>query len=126
VIKPVACFLLPYYTRPLSHLTALHALPMSLPMSFSTTTTTTTTTPQGSGSSGSSSGTPPDLQQLITDLYSLQPSPAFSIHVTGGGVAVLQWLLTVPGASNCVLDAQVPYARSALASFMAQVGVQNP
>ncbi|KAJ1439653.1 hypothetical protein B484DRAFT_443888 [Ochromonadaceae sp. CCMP2298] len=110
VIKPVACFLSlnpskSYYTRPL---TALQSLPMS---AFSTTATP----PRSSGS-------PLDLQQLITDIYALQPAPAFSVHVTGGGVGVLQWLLTVPGASACVLDAQVPYARSALASFMLQHG----
>ena len=41
-----------------------------------------------------------------------------SVHVTGGGVQLLQWLFSVPGASRCIMDASVPYSRSALQSFL--------
>ena len=41
------------------------------------------------------------------------------LAVTGGGVASLTWLLTVPGASRTVLEASVPYAESALADLIA-------
>ena len=38
--------------------------------------------------------------------------------VTGGGAILLADLLTVPGASNTVLEARVPYAERALAEFV--------
>ncbi len=36
------------------------------------------------------------------------------VAVTGGGVAALQWLLSVPGASRTMLEGTVPYAEAAL------------
>jgi len=61
-----------------------------------------------------------DLKSTIGDIYKSNPKPQFSVHVTGGGVQAIQWLFTVPGASACVLDAQVPYARTALSSFLTE------
>jgi nicotinamide mononucleotide (NMN) deamidase PncC len=40
------------------------------------------------------------------------------LAVTGGGMASLAWLLTVPGASRTVLEATIPYAESALADLV--------
>ena len=39
-------------------------------------------------------------------------------YVTGGGSLFLSDLLTVPGASNTVLEAQIPYAFEALADVV--------
>jgi hypothetical protein len=36
------------------------------------------------------------------------------IHVTGGGIACVTDLLTVPGASRTVLDVRIPYSMAAL------------
>ncbi|HEY6598024.1 MAG TPA: hypothetical protein VIZ30_01870, partial [Pseudomonadales bacterium] len=40
------------------------------------------------------------------------------IAVTGGGALLLADLLTVPGASATVLEANVPYAGAALVNFI--------
>ena len=39
-------------------------------------------------------------------------------YVTGGGSLLVSDLLTVPGASNTVLEAQVPYASEALTDMV--------
>ena len=38
--------------------------------------------------------------------------------VAGGGAQALTWLLSVPGASRTVLEAQVPYSASSLVRFL--------
>ena len=43
------------------------------------------------------------------------------VAVTGGGVATLTWLLTVPGASRTILEGTVPYAASALTGLLGAV-----
>ena len=40
------------------------------------------------------------------------------VVVAGGGARALDWLLSVPGASRTVLEAQVPYSSAALAGFL--------
>lgn len=40
------------------------------------------------------------------------------VAVTGGGVAALQWLLSVPGASRTILEGMVPYAAASLRSLL--------
>jgi nicotinic acid mononucleotide adenylyltransferase len=49
-------------------------------------------------------------------LHALPDAGVFA--VTGGGGSLLADLLTVPGASNTVLEARVPYAERALAEFV--------
>src|SRR5262245_2099936 len=46
------------------------------------------------------------------------------VAVTGGGAMLLADLLTVPGASNTVLEARVPYAGRALAEFIGGIPEQ--
>jgi nicotinamide mononucleotide (NMN) deamidase PncC len=46
------------------------------------------------------------------------------LAVTGGGVAAIGDLLTVPGASRTVLEATVPYAEAALTSLVGEPVVQ--
>lgn len=40
------------------------------------------------------------------------------LYVTGGAASALSWILTVPGASNTVLEALVPYSRSSFKSIL--------
>lgn len=40
------------------------------------------------------------------------------LYVTGGAASALTWTLTVPGASNTVLEALVPYSRSSFSSAL--------
>jgi len=54
------------------------------------------------------------IVQAVQRLYESEPRTILSISVTGGGVKVMEMLCTVPGASRCLMDAQIPYARSAL------------
>lgn len=42
----------------------------------------------------------------------------FAVFVTGGGVKTMEYLLTVPGASNSMMETGVPYSRSALNDFL--------
>lgn len=52
--------------------------------------------------------------EAVQQLYAADPRIILSVSVTGGGVQLMQMLYTVPGASRCLMDAQIPYARSAL------------
>jgi nicotinamide mononucleotide (NMN) deamidase PncC len=47
------------------------------------------------------------------------------LAVTGGGVAAIGDLLTIPGASRTVLEATVPYAEAALVSLVGSPVVQS-
>ena len=53
---------------------------------------------------------------IVESLHALPDSGVFA--VTGGGAMLLADLLTVPGASNTLLEARVPYAERALAEFI--------
>ena len=52
------------------------------------------------------------MEEFMKSLFSTKVR--FSVHVTGGGSQVLPWLFTVPGASACVLQGNVPYAMASL------------
>lgn len=58
------------------------------------------------------------MQQLISQIH--QHPCRFVIACTGGGSAAISALLQVPGASNSVLDARVPYSNAALEDFVGQ------
>jgi hypothetical protein len=53
------------------------------------------------------------IQDFIRTIFA-QPNVKFSLQLTGGGAQALPWLFTVPGASSCVLEGNVPYATAAL------------
>lgn len=57
-----------------------------------------------------------DITTLVRDIHDT-PTIA-DIVVSGAGTSALSWLLSVPGASRTVLEAQVPYASRALTSFL--------
>lgn len=56
---------------------------------------------------------PPDVRLFIQTLYA-QPNIKFSLQLTGGGAQIIPWLFTVPGASRCLLEGNIPYAKAAL------------
>jgi hypothetical protein len=60
----------------------------------------------------------PDVQAAARSIYGLKPSPSLVVYVTGGGVQLVPSLLATPGASNSVLDVQIPYSRAALVELL--------
>ncbi|XP_042022036.1 uncharacterized protein LOC121769329 isoform X1 [Salvia splendens] len=46
------------------------------------------------------------------------------LHFAGGGSQALGWLMSVPGASNTVLEAVVPYSRMSLVQLLGKVPTQ--
>ena len=55
-----------------------------------------------------------DIRCFIESCYGSARQNIFSLHTTGGGATAISWLFSVPGASRSILEASVPYARSAL------------
>lgn len=49
---------------------------------------------------------------------STTPRNIFSISVTGGGVQALSWIFSVPGASNSVVEGNIPYSRQSLRKIL--------
>ena len=54
-----------------------------------------------------------EVSSRVSSIYSLNPRPAITLLVTGGGIQSIPTFLTVPGASACILSAEVPYAIAA-------------
>ena len=48
----------------------------------------------------------------------VQGEGALSLAAAGGGSALLNWLFDHPGASRVMLEAQIPYAESALEEYL--------
>src|SRR5580698_635841 len=65
---------------------------------------------------GRMSGNPVDAENLVRRIQS--SGRALVLALTGGGSQAIAELLTVPGASRCVLEALVPYSELALARFL--------
>jgi hypothetical protein len=59
-----------------------------------------------------------DVQATARSIYGLKPAPSLVVYVTGGGVQLVPSLLATPGASNSVLDVQIPYSRSSLVELL--------
>jgi Cytidylyltransferase-like len=54
-------------------------------------------------------------QDVWRAVKSIHASPTMGVlHVTGGAVSSLPWLLAVPGASSTIIDASVPYCTRSL------------
>lgn len=88
------------------------------------------------------------VRRALSSIYHTTPRNVFSVSVTGsntnqrnskipqrnlgekerrkkmsrGGVHSVTWLLSVPGASNSLMEAVVPYARSALDAYLEKGG----
>ena len=43
------------------------------------------------------------------------------LAISGSGTKALSWLMEIPGASNTVLDAVVPYSGIAMSEFLGKV-----
>ncbi|MFN3236381.1 MAG: CinA family protein [Pseudomonadales bacterium] len=56
------------------------------------------------------------MSDLISRIH--EADGRFEIAVTGGGASVISQLLSVPGASNSVLNAVVPYSFAALSQYI--------
>jgi hypothetical protein len=59
-----------------------------------------------------------DAQTVARSIYELNPAPSVVAYVTGGGVQLVPTLLATPGASNSVLDVQIPYSRASLVQLL--------
>lgn len=57
-----------------------------------------------------------DIESQVRRIHA-SPTKA-TVITTGGGVAVLHWLLATSGASRTILEAIVPYSRGSLSEFL--------
>ena len=55
-----------------------------------------------------------DIRCFLQSVYEAERQNMFSLYTTGGGASSISWIFSVPGASRSVLEASVPYGRSAL------------
>ena len=81
-----------------------------------------TTTPEMENNNHNS-----QIRSFLKELYSKKaPRHVFSMYVTGGGVNAMEWVFTVPGASNSLMDGGVVYSRSSLAQFLVENSNHRP
>lgn len=60
-----------------------------------------------------------NIRSFLKDVYQkTNCRNVFSVFVSGGGSTALEWLFTVPGASNSLMDAGVVYSRPSLNAFI--------
>lgn len=70
----------------------------------------------------------PPLQEtdaFLSRVYTASPRNVFSLAVTGGGTAIIADLFAVPGASNSLMNACVPYSRASLSEFLGSTEKQG-
>ena len=66
------------------------------------------------------------IRSFLKEVYQKKTSRnVFSVFVSGGGCTALEWLFTVPGASNSLMDAGVVYSRPALNAFIQNSKIVN-
>ena len=59
-----------------------------------------------------------EIRNLVKNLYGSSADSLYSLAITGGGVKVVDWLLSVPGASNRILEVVVPYSTPSLTKYL--------
>ena len=59
-----------------------------------------------------------EIRNLVKNLYESSADSLYSLAITGGGVKVVDWLLSVPGASNRILEVVVPYSTPSLTKYL--------
>jgi len=59
-----------------------------------------------------------EIRNLVKNLYESSVDALYSLAITGGGVKALDWLLSVPGASNRILEVVVPYSGPSLRKYL--------
>jgi hypothetical protein len=67
---------------------------------------------------------PQAVDEFLASVYTATPRNVFSVAVTGGGSTVIADLFTVPGASNSLMHASVPYSHAALSELLG--GPEHP
>lgn len=60
------------------------------------------------------------LEDYVKILYSSEKKRHFTLFLSGGGASAASSLLTVPGASSCVTNIQMPYSRDALVELLSK------
>lgn len=65
----------------------------------------------------------PEIETTLREIYSQTADSGavknlFSFYLTGGGAQYAHWSFTVPGASNCVCEGNIPYSRGALLNVL--------
>eukprot|EP00752_Nemacystus_decipiens_P018478 g16568.t1 len=68
---------------------------------------------------GGAAMVPDDASSLLRAVYDAKPTPQVCVTTTGSGGQALSWVLGVPGASACLLEATVPYSTKACDEKMA-------
>eukprot|EP00201_Polytomella_parva_P022866 CAMPEP_0175041908 /NCGR_PEP_ID=MMETSP0052_2-20121109/2217_1 /TAXON_ID=51329 ORGANISM="Polytomella parva, Strain SAG 63-3" /NCGR_SAMPLE_ID=MMETSP0052_2 /ASSEMBLY_ACC=CAM_ASM_000194 /LENGTH=201 /DNA_ID=CAMNT_0016304557 /DNA_START=231 /DNA_END=833 /DNA_ORIENTATION=+ len=58
----------------------------------------------------------PGLSEIISNIHKDKIKTV--IYVTGGGSQAISWLLSVPGASNTILEASIPYSRKSFIEIL--------
>lgn len=56
-------------------------------------------------------------ESIIREIYVSNPPNKFVVCTTGGGSHIANYLLSTAGASNSVLDIQIPYSRESLCEY---------
>ncbi|CAM9967304.1 unnamed protein product, partial [Discosporangium mesarthrocarpum] len=64
----------------------------------------------GEDTSTTSAVIPSDVHSLLEALYASPKPPKLCVSTTGSGGQAIAWMLGVPGASSCLLEASVPYS----------------
>jgi hypothetical protein len=59
-----------------------------------------------------------DMNIALSRLYGAKLRTILSVSVTGGGTSFLPIIYSVPGASRCLMDSVVPYARASLRAML--------
>eukprot|EP00903_Cladosiphon_okamuranus_P013749 g12799.t2 len=71
------------------------------------------------GATAAAAMVPDDASSLLRAVYDAKPTPQVCLTTTGSGGQALSWVLGVPGASACLLEATVPYSTKACDEKMA-------
>lgn len=66
-----------------------------------------------------------DTASFFDEVYTMNPRNVFSVYCTGGASTVISSLVTVPGCSNSLIQAVVPYSSSSLKKLCLDGGVKN-
>jgi len=65
-----------------------------------------------------------DTTSFFDEVYAMNPRNLFSVYCTGGASSVISSMVTVPGCSNSLIQAVVPYSLSSLQKTCIDGGVK--
>ena len=58
------------------------------------------------------------IRNIVKNLYESSVDASYSLAITGGGIKVVDWILSVPGASNRILEVVLPYSGTSLNKYL--------